>query len=125
MGFFDFLKKKEPKVTVTVSAKENTFGELQQQKEIAIVETKELACKAFPSKNGLRPHEIFMLSYAPHYNTEGNSFPQFWHYDFGVDNPQAILNMLLERGFIRIATAKESVEKLKVPELKEILSEHE
>lgn len=124
MGLFDFLKKKEPKAIVTIFTHEYTPRELQQQQETEVREIKELARKSIPSINGLRPHEIFMLSYAPYYKTEGNSFPQFWHYDFGVDDPQAILDMLLEHGFIRIATAKESVEKLKVAELKEILSEH-
>lgn len=124
MGLFDFLKKKEPKVTVEISTHEYTPKELQQQQENEVREIKELARKSIPSINGLRPHEIFMLSYAPYYKTEGNSFPKFWHYDFGVDDPQALLDMLLEHGFIRIATAKESIEKLKIAELKEILSEH-
>ncbi len=141
MGFFDFLKRNsiqndtikakssksniaKANVQVSFTTHDYTLNELEQQRNQKVNEIKELAQSSFPSKNGLRPHEIFMLSHAPHYNTERNSFPQFWHYEFGIDNPQAILNMLLERGFIRIATAKESVEKLKVPELKEILSEH-
>lgn len=125
MGLFDFFKKKEqqkPKVNISFSAHEYTPGELKQQQEAKVSEIRELVRNSFPSNNGLLPHEIFMLSKATHYKTEETSFPQFWHYDFGVENPQALLKMLLNRGFIRVATAKESVDGLTVAELKELLS---
>lgn len=123
MGFFDFFKKKKPEVKVTFTTREYTQGELSQQREQEVGEIKKLACESIPDENGLRPHEIFMLSYAERYKTGENNFPMFWQYSFGVDDPQGLLTMLYNRGFIRIATAKESVEKLKVAELKELLSE--
>lgn len=126
MGLFDFFKKKEtqkPKITVTFSAHEYTPDELRQQQEDKVLEIKRLARNSIPSKNGLRPHEIAMLSHATHYKTSGNDFPRYWHFDYGIDDPQAVLDMLLDRGFIRAETAKESIEKLKVPELKNILLE--
>lgn len=123
MGLFDFLKKKKPKVTATITTHEYTPQELTKQREKEVDEIRELSRRSFPSKNGLRPHEIAMLSHAPHYKTTGNDFPRYWHFDYGIDNPQQVLNMLLENGFIRVATAKESAGSLKIPELKSILSE--
>lgn len=123
MGLFDFFKKKEPKVSITFSSHEYTPQELQQQQEDKVSKIKNLARNSTPSENGLHPHEIAILSHATHYKTLGNDFPRYWYFDYGIDDPQQVLNMLLDRGFIRAATAKESAEKLKVSELKDILSE--
>lgn len=81
--------------------------------------------KFYPSKNGLLPHEILMLSYAPKYKTTKNSFPAFWSDTYGVNNPQKLLKSLHSRGYIRPSTAKESLDLLKVTELKEILKAFE
>lgn len=126
MGFFDFVKKK-PQLKITFEAHEPSPKELAEQRQCElhnrVIEIRELIKNSIPSKNGLRPHEIFMLSYAPFYTNGKTDFPQFWYYDFAIDNPRKLLESLLKRGFIREATAKESVEKLKVAELKKILIE--
>lgn len=123
MPLFDFLKKKAPKAIVTMSTHEYTPDELRQQQEDKVSEIRNLAQNSIPSKNGLRPHEIAMLAHATYYKTSGNDFPRYWYFDYGIDNPQAVLNMLLSGGFIRVAAAKESIQNLKVSELKDILSE--
>ena len=78
---------------------------------------------AIPTKNGLYPHEILMLSYADTYKTVKNIFQNFWLYEYGVKNPQAILDSLLEREFIAIGDLYSVIAKLKVVELKEELAE--
>lgn len=123
MGLFDFLKKKSTKFVAEITTHEYTPEELDQQREQKVNKICELARTSIPSQHGLRPHEIAVLSAARNYKTSGNNFPRYWHFDYGIDDPQQILDMLFERGFIRSASAKESVEKLKVPELKGILLE--
>ena len=126
MGLFDFFTKK-PQWKITFEAHEPSPQELAEQRQSElhnrVIEIRKLIKNSIPSKNGLRPHEIFMLSYAPFYTTDKTDFPQFWYYDFAIDNPRKLLDILLKGGFIREATAKESVEKLKVAELKKILIE--
>ena len=74
---------------------------------------------ATPSKQGLYPHEILMLHYANTYKVGGsNSFQSFWLYQYSVENPQAVLNSLLERGFLVIGDLKSALERQKVVDLK-------
>ena len=55
---------------------------------------------AFPSKGGLYPHELLMLAHAPYYHTEDEEFPDFWYFQYHVEDPQALLESLAERSFI-------------------------
>lgn len=119
MGLFDFLKFK--KESHRISFYTPTQSELNKQSDSSILEIKKLCESAIPSKNGLRPHEIMMLSYAPKYYVEQNDFPRFWYYDFAIEFPQLTLAMLLKRGFIRVASPKESLSLLQVADLKNIL----
>ena len=119
MGIFNFLKK--PKIGVGVSIHEATPDELCRQKYDEIQQIKELQRNSFPSKNGLRPHEILMLYYAPSYSVNETSFPQFWYYEYAIDNPRKVLDSLNNRGFIRKASAKESIGALTVDNLKYML----
>lgn len=140
MGLFDFLTRKKDGVNniaaqrnksnlgnvnihTSFSMQDHSISDLELQRNQKVNEIRKLAKHSFPSKNGLRPHEIAMLASAHKYKESENTFPQYWHYEYGIDDPQQILNMLLDRGFVRIATAKESIEILKVPELKQILEE--
>lgn len=59
-----------------------------------------------PSKNGLFPHEILLISYIcsqrANYLKEGaTTFPKFWFYKYGVDDVQAVLQSLVARGFLQ------------------------
>lgn len=142
MGLFDIFKKKisaviEPKVEQesTQQIEKNTPKPTIIKKEIIAnnqgvefsVEVEgpppleELLKTAVASKQGLYPHEIIMLEYAPSYKTANNSFQQFWFYQYSVKEPQKILDSLFDRGFIKIGDLKSALEKLKIPEIKDEL----
>ena len=144
MGLFDFLKKK--KLTQSSSAKElnapNSQG-IQSKESAPPFVKKEVLAKtplveisveqdgplplstllktATPSKQGLYPHEIMMLEYAPHFKTTHNNFQNFWYWQYSVTEPQAILDSLFERGFTEVGDLRSALEKLKLPEIKEEL----
>lgn len=78
---------------------------------------------AYPSNNGLRPDQLAVLYYARTFTTSQTIFQSFWFYDFAIDNVCSVLDMLCKNGFIYISSARESVYKLKVSQLKEFLKE--
>ena len=123
MGLLDFLKKvPQPKVTITTY--EPTHEELTAQWEKESSQRAAERVRNFQKDAaGLYPHEILMIHYAPSYKIGEKDFPQFWRYEYAVDDPAALLKSLYKKGFIREATAKESLSQLKVSELKSILSE--
>lgn len=148
MGLFDFLKKK---VTSTSSSElhQNTSAPLKTTEikpVIVVSNTKKendvkvprtntsaeqsgppplsvLLTAATPSKQGLYPHEIMMLEYAPHYKLSNNSFQNFWYWQHSVTDPQSILDSLFERDFIIAGDLRSALEKLKLPEIKEELKQ--
>ena len=79
--------------------------------------------KAFPSKNGLYPHEILMLSYATDYKIDlnDNYYQSFWCDKYGVTNPISILESLIKRGFIVNGGVRQTIEKFTISKLKEEL----
>lgn len=115
-------KKIIDSIKVTIHAP--TAQEFEQQRERELNHIKVLKEEAIPSRNGLKPHEILMLSYAPRYYVGGSQFPRFWHYEFDMDDPAKLLSELEEKGFIQAASAKDSLEGLKVEDLKAILKEN-
>ena len=129
MGIFSFFKPKQKTVDnktgciVSISVHEPTQEDIRKQQYDHVHEVKELQKNSFPSQNGLLPHEILMLSYAHKYFVGQTDFQQFWYYKYAVDNPGRLLESLKERGFIREATAKESLSILTVPELKAIIAD--
>src|SRR6056297_1642560 len=80
-----------------------------------------LVKKAIPSEHGLYPHEILALDYASKYYIDRNSFQKFWLYQYGVKNVQAVLNSLMERGFLKVGGFQTVLQKQKVAEIKELL----
>lgn len=129
MGIFSFFKPKQKTIDnktgciVSVSVHEPTQEDIRKQQYDHVHEVKELQKNSFPSRNGLLPHEILMLSYAHKYFVGQTDFQQFWYYKYAVDDPGRLLESLKERGFIREATAKESLSTLTVPELKAIIAD--
>lgn len=115
-------KKMTESIKITIHAP--TAQEYEQQRERELNRIKVLKEEAIPSKNGLKPHEILMLSYAPRYYVGCSQFPKFWHYEFDVDNPAGLLSNLEQRGFLQVASAKDCLDRLKVEELKAILKEN-
>lgn len=151
MGLFDFLKKKPVQQAEPIATeKEETVEELLVRETAAIppeerqfyqresyytaasypdsgmgrpvvpFETRKKT--AFPSKNGLYPAEILLLSYCSGYPNPGNGYPGFWWFEYGIRDVGAALRSLESRGFLRWATAKESLDQLRVPQLKEALA---
>lgn len=146
MGLFDFLKKKKSaqsfsKIQQDITAPmKPAYKELTPSniKEDVIAQTSPIKISieqdeplplsvllkaATPSKQGLYPHEILMLEYAPHFKTANNSFQKFWYWQYSVTDPQSILDSLLERGFTKVGDLRSALEKLKLPEIKEELKQ--
>ena len=74
-----------------------------------------------PSKNGLFPQEILMLSYADTFFNCNNTFQNFWEYRYGVDNPQKLLDNLKQKGFVEIADLKNTLKNQTLAILKDEL----
>lgn len=127
MGLFDLFRKKVQKQEVP-KAEPNTKPSEHIQITVTIGTNNEipslhdLVAAATPSKQGLYPHEILMLNYASTYKTSGNTFQGFWLYEYGVNNPQAVLDSLLARGFISIGGIKDTLQRQTVSTLKMELS---
>lgn len=144
MGLFDFLKKKTTIQNSSISDSDTTSKQSftyevpkpsYVKKEVLDKTSKyeisveqdgppllsDLIKSAIPSKQGLYPHEIIMLEYAPHFKTANNTFQNFWYYQYSVTEPQLILDSLFNRGFIEIGDLKSALQKLKLPEIKEEL----
>lgn len=80
--------------------------------------------KSHLSKNGLYPHEILVLKYSTTYFVDETEFQKFWLYDYGIENLNNILNKLLNKGFLRETSVRESLEKETLITIKEVLKKH-
>jgi hypothetical protein len=79
---------------------------------------------AIVSSNGLYPHEILVLNYAPKFFTKNNDFQKFWWYRYGIKDVDGILSSLHERGFLQIGDLKSSLENENSTALKNCLKKH-
>lgn len=149
MGLFDFLKKspEEPKQRITapneppIPASEKKYyqpagyytdtvpiagvsmdGKYGRRKVVTFEERKKTS---IPSKNGLYVAEILLLEYCSYgtYPRPKTGYPGFWWFEYGIKNVGAKLQNLEKRGFIRKNSPRDSVSKLTVPQLKQILSD--
>lgn len=123
MGLLDVFKKNK-KESITITTCEPTKEEMRVQREEESIQRANERVRNFQKDEaGLYPHEILMIYYSEFYNINQSDFPQFWRFEYAVNDPMGLLQSLLKRGFIREATATESLARLKIPELKEILSD--
>ncbi len=126
MGLFDFLKKKQmveaEKLTPQKRVEHSPKPTIQTDAE-GIPTLNSRIKTAFPSSNGLYPHEIMMLDYASSYKTSGNTFQHFWKWNYSVLDPQSVLNSLYERGFICRGDAASALKRYVVADLKALLSQ--
>ena len=76
--------------------------------------------KSHPSSNGLYPHEILVLLYAPRFFLWDNYFQCFWE-EYYVTDVQSILDSLMKRSFIEIGDLASILETRTCKELKEEL----
>lgn len=71
-----------------------------------------------PSKNGLYPHEILLLHYAPTFTTSCDSFQKFWKYQYDIKSVADCLNSLLKKGFITIGSIEKTLANESIASLK-------
>lgn len=121
MGIFDFLKKKNvtssnerplevtPKITISSSVQVS-------QEEVIPIE--KIIRGKKPTCDGLYPHEILVLSYAPKFCESGNKFQGFWWYKYGIKDVQDILDSLMKRGYIQHGTITDAINMEKIPTIK-------
>lgn len=135
MGLFDFLKKQnkqnnEP--SKSMSKKDLGIGSLISVKteiintppEPDVIPVEKIIKGMKPNDVGLYPHEILLLSYAPKYYLEGNSYPGFWWYKYGVKDVDKCLITLKDRGFLQIGSLRSAIEKETAAVLKDVLKDN-
>ena len=95
-----------------------------QTAEVVTFEERKKTC--IPSNRGLYVAEILLLYYCSEgkYPNPARGYPQFWWYEYGIQDVDAMLQSLEARGFLCVGTAKDSLAGLKVDQLKEILRKH-
>ena len=127
MGLFGFLKKKEPtssnEIHTSQTQKSPIFANVSPGNNGIVPIEKRIKGKA-PSCDGLYPHEILVMSYAPKYCDCNNEFQGFWWYSYGIKDVQAILNSLCKRGYIKLGSISEAISLEKLPVIKEELQKH-
>ena len=126
MGLFDFLKKKQAITTEKIVPQQSIESSPKSTIQTDADGIPTLASRienAFPSSNGLYPHEILMLDYASSYKTSGNSFQNFWKWNYSVLDPQSVLDSLFERGFICRGDATSALKRFVVADLKVLLAQ--
>lgn len=124
MGLFDIFKKKnemplEQKQSVTAPSLLPTRSVEFSQDEVIPVEKRIKGVK--PSCDGLYPHEVLVLSYAPKFCDNGNNFQGFWWYKYGIRDVQNVLSSLAKRGYIEQGSIADAINMEKMPTIKEEL----
>lgn len=111
----------QPDSYYTDKAHEGTMFE----RNVITFERRKSTC--FPSRNGLYVAEILLLEYCSYGTYPGpkNGYPGFWWFKYGVRDVGKMLCSLEERGYIRFAPATNSVSKLSIAQLKEMLIQHD
>lgn len=92
--------------------------------DVVTFEERKKTC--IPSNRGLYVAEILLLYYCSEgkYPNPARGYPQFWWYEYGIQDVDAMLQSLEARGFLCVGAAKDSLAGLKVDQLKEILRKH-
>lgn len=140
MVFFDFFKKGKAENKVETETAKSTVGEKDKkyyqddsyyttvshagtQFEKKVITFDERKKSSFHSKRGLFVGEILLLEYVSYGTYPGpkTGYPGFWWFEYGIRDVGAMLKSLEERGYIEYASASDSVSKLTVAELKNIL----
>lgn len=137
MGLFDFFKKKSNKKDDETRHNKNTKAKegiksiigvkteiINTPSELEVVPVEKIIKGMKPNDAGLYPHETLLLSYAPKYYIEGNSYPGFWWYKYGVRDVDKSLKSLSDRGFIQVGSLKSAIEKETAAVLKDVLREN-
>lgn len=125
MSILDFLKRKksyqeQPKESFEMPVEIKTETTFHND----VVPVEKRMQSAFPSRQGLYPHEILLLDYADSYYTDGNNYQGFWWYKYGIKDVDACLRSLLDRGFLKVGDLESAIALEKLSVLKEELKKH-
>ena len=120
---------KAPNNTSTVSDSNGSFptksyaGTAFEKDVITFDERKK---RSLPSGRGLYIAEVLLLYYCSlgTYPNPKNGYPNFWWYEYGIQDVDYMLSTLEKRGFICFGSPKQSLNGLSATELKQILKEH-
>ena len=95
-------------------------GTMMEKRVVTYPERKKTAVS---SDRGLYPSEILLLEYCNKgiYPNPENGYPGFWWFEYGIRNVGVMLKTLEDRGFIILGSPEDSVNSLKVNEIKELL----
>jgi hypothetical protein len=126
MGLFDFLKKKskERRSQKSDGKIELDFSPVTIQPDDVVPIEKRIRGKK-PTCDGLYPHEVLVLSYAPRYCDSGNEYPRFWWYSYGIKDVTSILHDLQQKGLIEVGNIFDAINLEKLPVIKEELKKRE
>lgn len=96
-------------------------GTEMAQKVITFDERKKIS---YPSARGLYVAEILLLEYCSYgkYPKPKNGYPGLWWFQYGIRDVGHALESLEKKGFLKWASKKDSLQSLKVVELKQILA---
>jgi len=140
MGLFDFLKGKKnnnisdaPSVNVQAKKIEQrtipqsfikVTTQITQMEPSQVVPVEKRIKEMEPICEGLYPHEVLVLSYAPKFYVGPNNFQGFWWFKFGVRDVNKYLRSLCERSYLTVGTVRDALENEKATALKEVLKVH-
>ena len=121
MRLFDILKKKnntstEQKKPVFAPKTSPVFSVTLSQDEVIPIEKRIQGMT--PSCDGLYPHEVLILSYAPKFCDGENNFQGFWWYKYGIRDVQGVLTSLATQGYIKRGSITDAVNMEKLPVIK-------
>lgn len=126
--FFVYKKNKTEEESSNFDQVVSVSRNAVTEKAVQNVQIKqELKCQfdGVPDKHGLYPQELLLLYYAPRYETDSDSFPSFWKYNYDIENVKSYLENLVNRGFLKKEmNLQMNLDDLKVVDLKNLLKEN-
>ncbi len=129
MGLFDLFKKKpisgrKESKTADISGSPVCVNMVFSKNTEDILPIEKRIKGESPLCDGLFPHEILVLSYAPKFYDSNNTFQSFWWYKYGIRDVQEVLDSLLRRSYIELGSIADAVSLEKIPVIKEELQRH-
>lgn len=111
MGIFDFFVRKATKPDVS----EITNNAVSQTSLCTAPQEQDLH-----TTDNLSDADIILLEYCTYgsYPNPKNGYPKMWEREFHITDVDYALQSLVKRGYIRLATALETLPKLTIPQLK-------
>ncbi len=129
MGFFNLFKSSTssiPSNTTNKDYQHDSYYVNRKANGDEVISFESRKKKSFPSHRGLWVAEILLLHYCSYgtYPHPQNGYPGFWWFEYGIRDVEKHLSELEAKGFIRKALPHESLLKMTVPEIKNILTQN-